>query len=199
MIELTVAELSKIVAPLHIDVAVADGGHIDLLESDLNEADRYDLGRTWRNNWREELYATLGNSTSTFIFSSAHHRGFAVFGVNAVMPGCAQIWLLQSQSFSQDISRERGSDWPHQFVLMNRAVIDRCLLRYSLLFNFISGRQSKNIRWLKSCGFEFFSRCDISDDMLLFCRGNSTQQFAAEEKIWRGFLGETETIFSVSQ
>lgn len=190
MPDFTIEELSKIVTPFNIDVARANRRHAALFENDLNETDKYDLGRTWRNDWRAELYATLENSTSTFIFSSVLHRGFAIFGVNSVMPGCAQIWLLQSRSFGDDVAKYRGREWVYQFVLMSRAIIELCLGQYPLLFNFISGRQSQNIRWLKSCGFEFFGRRDISTDMLLFGQGSSIQRFAAEEKIWRAFLGE---------
>ena len=189
MSEMNIEQIVKVVSPLNVKVEIANKSHLALFENDLNENDRYDLGRTWRNDWRGELYATLENSSPIFIFSSDLHRGVAMFGLNVVMPGCAQIWLHQSRSFVDGALQHGGDLWAHQFVAMNREIVDLCCRRNLLLFNFISAGQSDNIRWLKKCGFEFVCRQDGSSDLLLIGRGEGFHQFSEDIKLWRAFLG----------
>ncbi len=167
----------------------ATTSHAVLFENDLDDADKYDLGRTWRQDWRAELYATLENSGRTFCVTSADHKGAAIFGVTAATDGAGQIWLLQSKSFALEAERHHGATWPHKAVAMTHAVVELFLTTHSPLFNFISERQARNIRWLTHSGFRFSRPENVNTDMLIFCCGEDAEAFASNVDVWQSYLG----------
>ncbi len=182
--------VNEIVAPHGFRAEIATTEHAPLFENDLDEADKYDLGRTWRQDWRSELYATLENSDTTFCVSSPHHGGAAILVVTAARSNAGQIWLLQSKSFAQEAEHNHGAAWPLKAATMTRSVVELFLTVHSPVFNFISERQTRNIRWLKHSGFEFSRPDGLVTDMLIFCCGERAGDLAASKEIWRAYLGQ---------
>ena len=83
--------------------------HFELIAADISPADRHDLRRTWRQDWREELRATLENATEAYMFHSPHFPFAGVFGVTAQREGLAMAWMLQSATFLNGAEAALGS------------------------------------------------------------------------------------------
>ena len=77
-------DIAAVVAPFGYQAERATVAAAPMFEQDLGEADKYDMGRTWRQDWKAELYATLQVSGDSFIVTSPLHAGAALFGLSAV-------------------------------------------------------------------------------------------------------------------
>lgn len=192
MPNISLESMQACLSPFDLVINSAPILYFDRLEVDIDEADRFDLGQTWRRDWREELRATLTNSTSTFVAESKNHEGFAIFGVTPVWEDAAQIWLIQSKTFSEAAFAYYRSAWPRRGVALAKATIELFADSYSTLFNFISSKQENNVRWLYASGFKFYRNDLYDSDMLMFAVGEQAVRLAADKDTWISFLGERD-------
>jgi hypothetical protein len=182
--------MQKTLDPFDLVVSPAGAHSAEALEGDIDAADKYDLGRTWRQDWKAELRATIRNSGSTFVAQSSRVDGFALFGVTPLTEDTAQIWLIQSTTFSNSAASVYQSTWPHRGVALARATVNLFTNYYRTLFNFISKRQETNIRWLYASGFRFYQHPLYQSDMLMFSLGHDAERLAADIDTWVSFLGK---------
>lgn len=161
-----------------------------VLEFDLSDSDKSDLQNTWRNDWRAELQATLENGLCVLVVQSSLHEGVAVFGA-AKGPGeSAQMWLLQSISFSAGAERVHGAGWALKAVEMSKSIVELFRQKFGTIFNFKDKHQTRSIKWLQMCGFEFFQRQDVCCDTWFFGIGPQILQMANDPGIWASYLGK---------
>jgi hypothetical protein len=187
VIERDLTEFS--IVRLGFDVKHVTAEDFDEIADGISPADRYDLGRTWRNDWRAELRATLQNASEAYMF---HRREFpfaGVYGVTAQGHGKALIWLLQSETFLTGAEAVLGVGWAVRFTAATRDQLAEFIADYGTLFNFIPVSQTTNIRWLKGCGFTFHTHPDIETDMRLFTLGPDGDRLAGDTDFWANYLG----------
>ena len=167
----------------------ADEDLFDVLKNDLAESDVFDLQNTWRNDWKSELRATLDNAEALIAVHSPVHSGVAVFGASRGPEQSAQMWLLQSVSFSQSAEHAQGAAWALKAVEMSRQVVALFRDEFGTVFNFKNQNQHRSIKWLQMCGFEFYRRNDVLCDTLFFGLGPLTPHLANTPAFWQSYLG----------
>ena len=177
------------ITKLGFTVTPVTATHFDLIAGDISAADRHDLGRTWRQDWREELRATLENATEAYMFHNDDFPFAGVFGVTAQREGLAMAWMLQSATFLNGAEAALGPGWPVKFTAMTRQRMRQFLADYGTFFNFIPVSQTRNIRWLTGCGFTFHTHPEIETDMRLFTLGPDGDRIAADPAFWADYLG----------
>ncbi len=160
-----------------------------LFENDLDAADKYELGRTRHQDWRKELYDTLNSNGTTFCVTSPNHGGAIIFGVTPFPGNAGRMWMLQSKSFVSEAAGIHGRALPHKMGAVTRDMIALFLEHHSPLFNFIPSSQTRNIRWLKQGGFQFFHHTDVETDMLFFGQGEGVEELAQNGQLWAVCLG----------
>lgn len=161
-----------------------------LFESDLDAADKYELGRTRHQDWRKELYDTLNSKGTTFCVTSPNHGGAIIFGVTPFPGNAGRMWMLQSKSFVLEAAGIHGRALPHKMGAVTRDMIALFLQHHSPLFNFIPSSQTRNIRWLKQGGFLFYEHPKVETDIYFFGQGDSVENHATSHKLWVSCLGE---------
>lgn len=164
---------------------------LSVLETDLSDSDKFDLQNTWRNDWRAELQATLENGLCVLVVHSSRHGGVAVFGASNGPGESAQMWLLQSISFSEGAERVHGAGWALKMVEMSRHIVKLFRREFGTIFNFKDKHQTRSIKWLQMCGFEFFQRQDVCCDTWFFGIGPQTLQMANDPGVWASYLGKS--------
>jgi hypothetical protein len=160
-----------------------------LFENDLDDADKYELGRTHHQDWRKELHDTLDSAATTFCVTSADHGGALIFGVTPFPGNAGRMWMLQSRSFVAEAGRVYGARFAHKMGAISQGMIALFLQHHTPLFNFIPGSQTRNIRWLKLGGFAFFRHPHMQTDILFFGQGAGVETLAADQRIWASCLG----------
>lgn len=161
-----------------------------LFETDLDAADKYELGRTRHLDWRKELYDTLNSKGTTFCVTSPNHGGAIIFGVTPFPGNAGRMWMLQSKSFVLEASRVHGRALPHKMGAVTRDMIALFLEHHSPLFNFIPRSQTRNIRWLKLGGFQFYEHPDFETDILFFGQGQGSEALVRSRWLWVDCLGD---------
>lgn len=161
-----------------------------LFEADLDDADKYELGRTRHQDWRKELFDTLNSNGSTFCVNSPDHGGALIFGVTPFPGNAGRMWMLQSKSFVGEASRLHGYGLPHKMGATTRAMIHLFLKYHDPLFNFIPKGQVRNIRWLKQGGFEFYEHPSLETDIIFFGQGSDVKDLAHDRRLWISCIGQ---------
>lgn len=161
-----------------------------LFENDLDAADKYELGRTRHQDWRKELYNTLNSKGTTFCVTALNHGGAIIFGVTPFPENAGRMWMLQSKSFVMEAAGAHGRALPHKMGAVTQDMITLFLQHHSPLFNFIPSRQTRNIRWLKQGGFQFFKHPNLETDILFFGQGNAVECLAANKNLWQSCMGD---------
>lgn len=182
-------EVQIVLTPHGYVAEYASGEIFSVFENDLDEADKYELGRTRHQDWRKELFATLNSSGSTFNISTSIHGGALIFGVTPFPDRSGRMWMLQSKSFAAEAASIYGRGLPHKMGSLTHAMIELFLKHYSPLFNFIPRDQTRNIRWLQQGGFQFFHRTDIKTDIVFFGQGEGVEALASNQQLWTACLG----------
>lgn len=186
---IAVEEVQAVLNPYGYTARAASGELFPMFENDLDEADKYELGRTRHNDWRKELYDTLNSDGSTFCVTSDLHQGALIFGVTPFQGNAGRMWMLQSKSFVGEATSVHGLGLVHKMGSATRAMIEVFVRHHSPLFNFIPRSQTRNIRWLKQGGFQFFEHPSLQTDILFFGLGEKVKDLARNEQLWVSCLG----------
>lgn len=162
----------------------------EALENDLSEDDRLELGSTWRRDWRTELHATMANSRHALIGRMEGLPGFVVFGNTEVTRDVDLVWMLQSASFAEAARAALGPKLAYIFKQSIRAVMNAMLQEKEAVINFIPVTQTRNIRWLRQQGFEFYgSPTTDYDGFVMFGMGPLMPALSLNERLWEAMLG----------
>jgi hypothetical protein len=83
----------------------------------------------------------------------SNDRAEILYGVDPVecCPGAGTIWLLSTPVLYQ---------YPVEFVVRSKELLDQFHERYELLGNYIDERNTRHIRWLKYMGFKILQRVE---------------------------------------
>ena len=182
-------QVRKILKPYGYSAEIVTMEHYPLFENDLDDGDRYELGRTRYQDWRKALEATFSSEGTKFLVTADLHEGALIFGVTPFPGNIGRMWMLQSKSFVVEASKTHGRGLPHKMGAATRAMLDLFLCHYPVLFNFIPRSQARNIRWLQQGGFQFFHRTDIDTDIVFFGQGEGVEGLAANAALWDSCLG----------
>jgi hypothetical protein len=160
-------------------------------EKDIDDADRSALSQTWRQDWRNELYATMIQSDHAFFATRVGQAEPFLFGLHydrEVASG-AQVWMVRSQTFVN--SSNGGSTGTNlKFQRAARATLSLFMESYGNVFNFFPKFQTQTIRWLNLCGLEYHERTDIDCPYVLCGAGKNFERLAHNATVWKDYLGD---------
>ncbi|WP_455285987.1 hypothetical protein [Cupriavidus necator] len=166
-------------------VRFASDNDIKVLRDDLSASDLYELGMTWRKNWKAEFEATFKAASCSIAVEIPGHEGILIFGVTSWTGGLGQIWMLQSETFTKSVKTFANIGLHMRLHSGIQLAMNVFLQTHSPLFNFIPKNQLNNIRWLKACGFEFRSDpFHTGQPLLLFGMGQGFEKLAASKQFW---------------
>jgi hypothetical protein len=171
-------------------VRIATHQDFELLEEKISNAEKEELGSTWRRDWRAELHSTRKNSLHAFVGSIEGVEGFLVFGATRVARNVCLIWMLQTASFADSARNAMG----HRISFMLRGCVQAytavLLDEYAAVFNVIAKRYVGNIRWLRQQKLDFYESPDKAyEDFLMFGKGRLMPRVASDIQTWKGMLG----------
>lgn len=129
--------------PLMIRTAVESD--LPRIAENLRESDAAEVYYSHRHTPSEALAYSFGISDPclTLVYKG---RPIAIFGLAPTGAKTASAWLLGT--------REIPSVWP-SFLRLSRAVIDRFLDLYPVLFNYVDAGNYASQRWLQWLGAKF--------------------------------------------
>lgn len=98
-------QVRQILKPHGYSAEIVTMKHYPLFENDLDDGDRYELGRTRYQDWRKALQATFSSEGTKFLVTSDLHEGALIFGVTPFPGNIGRMWMLQSKSFVVEASK----------------------------------------------------------------------------------------------
>lgn len=121
---------------------------IAALKDRLREADEKEVIAAGNENGEDALRQSFSRSTLRFTVDIDGHP-VAMFGIvpESLVGESANVWFLGAPEMSK-IKKT--------FVKLSRKIIADFLVFYPVLWNDVDARYVSSIRWLKSCGANFF-------------------------------------------
>ncbi len=158
----------------------------------IDPSDKIELNATWRQNWEQELYASLIHSDHAYLAQLPGHEGHVLFGAYAdrELAQAAQVWMLRTRSFTASM---RAHGTTSDCLRLQSAVVGvlRLFVRqYGTVFNFFPASQTRTIRWLRLCGMNAIGRSDRDTGFVVCGAGAGFAKLAANPLVWNDYLGD---------
>ena len=120
----------------------------------------YQLAPHMKQADREEVKAASGLEPLEVLLKSLElsEKAYAILAGDEVIALGGLVPLTQEIGIPWALTSDKITLYPKQFCKLTKGLIQEFHQNYPMLTNFCDARNTKTIRWLKWCGFQFVTK-----------------------------------------